>query len=124
MKTAREILIIGGGIIGLAIAVELKQQGAKVTIISKDYMQAASHAAAGMLAPMAEKMTSAPMLDLCLRSRWLYPEWTQKLEELTGVETSYLPCGILAPVYSQPDLHTNQDNVIWLDQQTININQD
>jgi thiazole synthase len=123
MKTAREILIIGGGIIGLAIAVELKQQGAKVTIISKDYMQAASHAAAGMLAPMAEKMTSAPMLDLCLRSRWLYPEWTQKLEELTGVETSYLPCGILAPVYSQPDLHTNQDNVIWLDQQTINLYQ-
>lgn len=123
MKTAREILIIGGGIIGLAIALELKQQGAKVTVISKDYMQAASHAAAGMLAPMAEKMTSAPMLDLCLRSRWLYPEWTQKLEELTGVETGYLPCGILAPVYSQPDLHTNQDNVIWLDQQTINLYQ-
>lgn len=123
MKTAREILIIGGGIIGLAIALELKQQGAKVTVISKDYMQAASHAAAGMLAPMAEKMTSAPMLDLCLRSRWLYPEWTQKLEELTGVETGYLPCGILAPVYSQPDLPTIQDNAIWLDQQTINLYQ-
>lgn len=123
MKTAREILIIGGGIIGLAIALELKQQGAKVTVISKDYMQAASHAAAGMLAPMAEKMTSAPMLDLCLRSRWLYPEWTQKLEELTGVDTGYLPCGILAPVYSQPNLATTQDNAIWLDQQTINLYQ-
>lgn len=123
MKTAREILIIGGGIIGLAIALELKQQGAKVTVISKDYMQAASHAAAGMLAPMAEKMTSAPMLDLCLRSRWLYPEWTQKLEELTGVDTSYLPCGILAPVYNQADLPTTQDNATWLDQQTINLYQ-
>ncbi len=123
MKTAREILIIGGGIIGLAIALELKQQGAKVTVISKDYMQAASHAAAGMLAPMAEKMTSSPMLDLCLRSRWLYPEWTQKLEELTGVDTGYLPCGILAPVYNQPDLPTTQDNAIWLDQQTINLYQ-
>jgi thiazole synthase len=124
MKTTREILIIGGGIIGLAIAVELKHQGAKVTVISKDFMQAASHAAAGMLAPMAEKIQSSPMLDLCLRSHWLYPEWTQKLEELTGIETGYLPCGILAPVYSQPEsLPTTQDNAVWLDQQTINLYQ-
>jgi thiazole synthase len=124
MKTTKEILVIGGGIIGLAIAIELKHQGAKVTVISKDFMQAASHAAAGMLAPMAEKMTSAPMLDLCLRSRWLYPEWTQKLEELTGIETGYLPCGILAPVYSQPEsIPTTQDNAVWLDQQTVHLYQ-
>jgi thiazole synthase len=124
MTTTKEILVIGGGIIGLAIAIELKHQGAKVTVISKDFMQAASHAAAGMLAPMAEKMTSAPMLDLCLRSRWLYPEWTQKLEELTGIETGYLPCGILAPVYSQPEsILTTQDNAVWLDKQTVHLYQ-
>ncbi len=122
MKTAKDILIIGGGIVGLAIAVELKRQGAKVTVVSKDFTQAASHAAAGMLAPMAEMITSAPMLDLCLRSRWLYPEWTQKLEELTGVETGYLPCGILAPVYSQPDsIAETDDNAVWLDKQTIQL---
>ena len=69
----------------------------KFTVVSKDFTQAASHAAAGMLAPLAEKLVSPAMLDLCLRSRWLYPEWTQKLEELTGVDTGYLPCGILAP---------------------------
>ena len=31
MKTAKDILIIGGGVIGLAIAVELQRQGANVT---------------------------------------------------------------------------------------------
>ncbi|WP_019505333.1 glycine oxidase ThiO [Pleurocapsa sp. PCC 7319] len=124
MKASRDILIIGGGIIGLAIAIELKRQGAKVTVISKDFVQAAGNAAAGMLAPMAEKITSPPMLDLCLRSRWLYPGWTQKLEELTGVETGYLPCGILAPVYSEPESISETDNnAVWLDKQAIQLYQ-
>ncbi len=123
MKAARNILIIGGGVIGLAIAIELKRQGAKVSVVSKDFMQAASHAAAGMLAPMAEKLTSPPLLDLCLRSRWLYPEWTQKLEELTGVETDYLPSGILAPVYEKPQAIIENDQAVWLDQETIRLYQ-
>ncbi len=124
MKAARDILIIGGGVVGLAIAIELKRQGAKVTLVSQDFSQAASHAAAGMLAPMAEKLTSTAMLDLCLRSRWLYPEWTRKLEELTGLETGYLPCGILAPVYDQPEsTASDRHNSIWLDQQAIQLYQ-
>ncbi len=120
MKTARDILIIGGGVIGLAIAIELKRRNAQVTVISKDVGQAASQAAAGMLAPMAEKIAPSPMLDLCLKSRWLYPEWIQKLEELTGIETGYLPCGILAPVYSQPKkMSDGDDRVVWLDRSVI-----
>ena len=121
--TAKDILIIGGGVIGLAIAVELKRGGAKVTVISKDFEQSAGNAAAGMLAPRAEKLTSQPLLELCLGSRWLYPEWTQKLEELTGVETGYLPCGILAPVYSEPASITEDDHTVWLDRQTIKLYQ-
>ena len=123
MKVARNILIIGGGIVGLAIAIELKRQGATVTVVSQDFTQAAAHAAAGMLAPMAEKLTSPPLLDLCLRSRWLYPEWTQKLEELTGIETNYLPCGILAPVYALPDKMVENEQAIWLDPQAIKLYQ-
>lgn len=120
MKAARDTLIIGGGIMGLAIAVELKRQGAQVTVVSKDFMQAASHAAAGMLAPMAEQLASPPLLDLCLRSRWLYPEWTQKLEELTGIDTGYLPCGILAPVFERSPEVKSTAQQVWLDQPAIN----
>ena len=123
MKAATDILIIGGGIVGLAIAIELKRQGAKVMVISKDFAQAASHAAAGMLAPSAEKLTHSGMRELCLRSRWLYPEWTQKLEELTGVETGYLPCGILAPAYEKPKSITTDSQAAWLDRETIKLYQ-
>ena len=116
MSKTEEIIIIGGGIVALAIAFELKLKGIAVTILSKNLQQAASHAAGGMLAPEAEKLTGA-MLELAIKSRSLYPEWINKLEQLTGVNVSYWPCGILAPVYQQED-KTNS-NSIWLDREAI-----
>ena len=96
MKQA-EVFIVGGGVIGLAIALELQQQGAQVTVLSRDFAAAAGHAAAGMLAPNAEHIASGPMAELCQRSLALYPTWVSKLEALTGHATGYWPCGILAP---------------------------
>ncbi|MBE9064824.1 glycine oxidase ThiO, partial [cf. Phormidesmis sp. LEGE 11477] len=92
-----EVIVIGGGSIGLAIALELNQQGTKVTVLSKDFTAAAGHAAAGMLAPNAERLPSGPMFELCQRSLELYPTWTSKLENLTGKSSGYWPCGILSP---------------------------
>lgn len=120
MNGSSDVLIIGGGVIGLAIAVELKLRGAAVTVLSRDFHAAASHAAAGMLAPQAEEIPASPMLDLCLRSRLLYLEWTRKLEELSGEPTGYWPCGILAPVY---ETKGRQRVAEWLDQDAINLYQ-
>ena len=58
-----DVLIIGGGVIGLAIAVELKLRGARVTVISRSFRAAATHAAAGMLAPSAEKIPDGRSLE-------------------------------------------------------------
>ncbi|AFZ30714.1 glycine oxidase; thiazole-phosphate synthase [Gloeocapsa sp. PCC 7428] len=122
--TTSDILIIGGGVVGLAIAVELKLCGASVTVLSRDFRAAASHAAAGMLAPQAEKIPPGAMRDLCLESRSLYPEWVDKLEQLSGVTTGYWACGILAPVY-QKSSDTAEDDAVayWLDQDAIHLYQ-
>jgi thiazole synthase len=112
-----EVLIVGGGIMGLAIALELKQQGTGVTILSKDFQKAASHAAAGMLAPRAEGLESGPMLDLCLASLDLYPDWVAKLEALTGQTVGYWPNGILAPRFAHPA--TDAQARGWLPRETI-----
>ena len=120
MNAASDILLIGGGVIGLAIAVELKLRGAKVTVLSRDFKQASTLAAAGMLAPQAEAIAPSPMLELCLRSRSLYAEWCYKLEQLTGVATGYWPCGILAPVYEE-DRDTQAEVADWLDRDTIHL---
>lgn len=118
MNATSEIIIIGGGIIGLAIAVDLKLRGSTVTVLSRDFQQAASHAAAGMLAPSAEEIPPGPMLDLCLKSRWLYPEWVRKIEDLTGLDTGYNPCGILLLAYDS----TLTDET-WLDRESIKFYQ-
>jgi thiazole synthase len=122
MNAASKIIIVGGGVIGLSIAVELKRRSrnTQIVILSRDFTQAASHAAAGMLAPLAERIESPQMLDLCLQSRWLYPEWTQKLEELTGIDAGYHPCGILAPVSRLPESTTTNDSTSqWLDRDVL-----
>ncbi|NMG57600.1 glycine oxidase ThiO [Geitlerinema sp. P-1104] len=118
---SREILIIGGGVMGLSIAVELTLRGASVTVMSRDSQQAASQAAGGMLAPQAENLRPGPMLELCLQSRSLYRDWTQKLESLSGLPTGYWPCGILAPVYDSPESTPVSDAgpSLWLDSEAL-----
>jgi glycine oxidase ThiO len=118
MHSGSEIIIIGGGMIGLATAVELRLLGAEVTVLSQDFKAAAGHAAAGMLAPQAEQIPPGSMLDLCLASRALYPEWVKKIEEISGVATGYWQCGILAPYYT--DASSSED---WLDRRSIRQHQ-
>ena len=124
MQPTSDVIVVGGGVIGLAIAIELQQRGVAVTVLSRDYAQAAGHAAAGMLAPYAEQIADPIMLDLCLRSRWLYPDWTKKLEDLTGIETGYRPCGILAPVFEIPsDKPADSPHSIWCDRSSLPLYQ-
>ncbi len=114
-----DVLIIGGGVIGLATAIELRLRSLDVTVIVRDFQAGASHAAAGMLAPVAEQIPPGAMLELCLLSRQLYPDWTSKIEQLSGLSTGYWNCGILAPVYEQMDRNDAQ----WLDKQAISKHQ-
>ena len=118
MQSGSEIIIVGGGVIGLATAIELRLLGAEVTVLSKDFKAAAGHAAAGMLAPQAEQIPTGAMLDLCLASRDLYPEWVRKIESISGVDAGYWQCGTLAPRYAEtaPDLN-------WLDTGSIHVRQ-
>jgi thiazole synthase len=114
-----DVLIIGGGVIGLATAVELRLRGATVTVLSREFQEAASHAAAGMLAPRAEAIPDSPMRELCLRSLALYPDWISKLEGLSGLSTQYWACGILAPKFELPPSPTSSAQQIWLDRAAI-----
>lgn len=113
MTASSDILIIGGGVIGLAIAIELKLRSQQVTVLVRDFQAAASHAAAGMLAPQAEQIPPSAMLDLCLLSRSLYPEWISKIEQISGLDTGYWRCGILSPRYTPK----SRDN--WLNEAQI-----
>ncbi len=94
-----EVIVIGGGVIGLAISIELRLKGIDVKILRKKELKMASLAAAGMLAPHAEKIALDSLFCLCQNSLNLYPQWIAKLKNITGKDVGYLPTGIIAPTF-------------------------
>lgn len=98
-----DVLVIGGGIIGLATAIALAQKGARVTILERDRCGlGATWAAAGMLAPEAE-MLEGDLLDFGIRSRNLYPQWIANIMKLSGLDCGYWCCGMIAPIIASDD---------------------
>jgi glycine oxidase len=91
-----DVAIIGGGVIGLAIAWRASAHGMAVAVIDPAPGSGASHVAAGMLAPVAEAhFGEQRLLDLTLESWRRYPEFIAELESSSGSATGYLRCGAL-----------------------------
>lgn len=114
MKTT-DVIVIGGGVIGLAIGRALRQAGLQVTLFERNDQPGgeASWAAAGMLAPQSEATGPGAMLDLCLASRALYPKLAECLRDETGIDIELRQEGTLLPSFSA-DQHTQlQAFVNW-----------
>jgi glycine oxidase len=82
-----DVVIIGGGVIGLSVAWRAARRGLRTVVLERD---AAGHGtsryAAGMLAPVAEVTPGEePLLELGLRSARLYPRFIAELVEAAGV---------------------------------------
>src|SRR5262245_44036244 len=92
-----DVAIVGGGIMGCAVALRLAARGVSVTVIERGIPGAeASSAAAGILGPQMEAEAPGPLLDLGLRSRALYPALAAELRDATGIDIGYVKSGVLA----------------------------
>ena len=118
----KKILIIGGGVIGLGIGWQLAKSGASVTIYEQaEAGRAASWAAAGMLAPLAEAHTEEPeLLKLGCQSLALYPHWVRELEADAEMSIGYRVEGTLI-VGLEPD-DTHQLRHLYASQQDLGLN--
>jgi glycine oxidase len=92
-----DAVIIGGGVIGLAIAWRAARAGLSVGLFERGELGAGtSRVAAGMLAPIAEAApTERPLLKLGIASAAGYPAFVEELAEASGSDPGYLACGTL-----------------------------
>ncbi|MEU0336187.1 glycine oxidase ThiO [Streptomyces sp. NPDC006193] len=99
-----DVLVIGGGIIGLVTAWRAAQRGLATAVVDPEPGGGAAQVAAGMLAAVTElHYGEETLLALNLESARRYPEFTAELTELTGHGLGYRRCGTLAVALDADD---------------------
>jgi glycine oxidase len=98
-RSAPDVLVVGGGTIGLAIAWRAARRGMTVALVERDGTgEGTSRVAAGMLAPVAEVEFGGAgrrMLELALHSAELWPGFAEELRRDSGAELVMRPTGTL-----------------------------
>lgn len=97
--------MIGGGVVGCAIAFELVSAGRRVTVIDMRRPGAgASLASAGILAPYVEGHHSAALRQLGLRSLELYGPFVERVAALSGRPVEFRRAGTLEVAVDDADV--------------------
>jgi glycine oxidase len=97
-------VVVGGGVIGLAVAWRASQAGVAVTVLDPAPGRGASYAAAGMLTPATEvTFGEERMFAVNRASADRYPAFVAELAELTGQDPGYRRCGTLSVALDDDD---------------------
>jgi glycine oxidase len=95
-QAAADVVVVGGGVVGLGVAWRAAQAGMAVTVVDPAPGRGASWAAAGMLAPVTEVHYGEQALlrlNLAAADRW--PAFAAELEAAAGAPIGYRRCGTL-----------------------------
>jgi glycine oxidase len=91
-----DIVVVGAGIVGCAVAYELARRGAAVSILDDRPVGAgATQASGGMLAPYSEAAEGGSLLDLGIRSLELFDRFVRAVEDDSGMRVGYERSGTL-----------------------------
>ena len=100
-----DVLVAGGGVIGMAVAWRAAQRGLSVTVVDDDPGSGASWAAAGMLAPVAEAAYGEePLVALGRASHEAYPSFVAELEQASGIDVGLRTAGTLLVGFDEDDV--------------------
>ncbi|HZS09254.1 MAG TPA: glycine oxidase ThiO [Blastocatellia bacterium] len=109
-----DVAIVGGGVIGCAIAWRLAQAGMCVVVIERgEPGREASHAAGGMLVPLAEADFADDFFNLAVASRAMYADFASELREATGIDVEYRTEGTLYLALSGTDEEELDHRLSW-----------
>lgn len=110
-----KVIVLGGGVIGLATALECAKRGMDVTLLEKTTCGGqASGAAAGMLAPFSEiEEDPDDFFRLCYASLNAYEDWQQDVKKISGRYFEYTNSGSFHGVYHEADILALESTKRW-----------
>jgi glycine oxidase len=109
MSRPSDIVVIGAGVIGCAVAHELARRGAAVRIVDERAAgMGATQASAGVLAPYIEARDGSPLLDLTVSSLALYDDFIDRVVADSGTPIPYRRTGTLDAAVNDADLRKLQ----------------
>jgi glycine oxidase len=102
---ARRVLVVGGGVIGLACAWRLSRHRHEVTLVAPEPGRSgASWVAAGMLAPVTEaQFGESALTTLLLEGARHWPSFAEELERESGREIGYITTGTVTVALDASD---------------------
>src|SRR5262249_14560144 len=107
MPPPSDVIVVGAGIVGCAVAWELARRGASVEIIDeRPIAMGATQASAGVLAPYIEAREGSPLLNLTVRSLALYDDFVARACAESGVPVLYRRTGTIDVAASETDLQS------------------
>jgi len=92
-----DLLVMGGGILGLSTAIEALTRGLRVTLFDEAPERSATLAAAGMLSPYAELIQTSSLQEIMKQGRASYPAYVTRVEEVSGCRIELAFPGTLMP---------------------------
>lgn len=109
-----DLMLCGGGVIGLSIAYQCASNGWKVLVVDAGKIgKAASWAGAGILPAGAGNDALDPIEQLRSLSHRLYPDWSRRLLEQTGIDNEFRQCGGLYLACTAAERATLSANQMW-----------
>ncbi|MEA2140474.1 MAG: glycine oxidase [Solirubrobacteraceae bacterium] len=119
LSGSRDVLVIGGGVIGLSLAWRARERGMSVTVLERETLGGGtSRVAAGMLAPVAEAEfgeAGRRALQLGLRSAELWPSFAERLQAASGVDVGLLRTGTLMLARDEDEARELERQVVFRD---------
>lgn len=104
MADAADVIVVGGGVIGMSIALGVRRSGRSVILVDPQLGEAASLVAAGMLAPVTEaSFGEEALLRLNLLAAARFPTFVDQLEHETGLDVGLRRDGTLDVAYDTSD---------------------
>ena len=114
MRRSADAVVVGGGVIGLAVAYSLAREKLAVTLVERGRVgREASWAAAGYLSFQGSSNRPGPRLELTRTSARMYEEWIRGLGELTAAETGFWRSGLLELYVEDAEVREARERAAW-----------